>query len=622
MTKWSDLVFTEDLQDVQPQTASVRPMPAPQAEPGVGRFEFKPPSAAPFDAVPRSPQRWSETLFQEEIGPSPAVPVQPSSQSGPRPDTGTDVLKSFGAGVVRGGIGMASLPATAEELYAKAGSGLQSAISEPTRKIAGAIADYGGPLAMPLRMFSGGPTNKPTQEQITGAVERAAGPLYQPQTTAGEYARTVGEFLPGAVSPGGMARKAASVVLPGVASEGAGQLAKGTELEPWARLVGGIGGAMVPNIAARAVTPFPNLSPERARQVAVMDREGVPLTAGERTGRKSLRWAESVANDVPFSGQRIGAQKDLQGEKFTQAAMRRAGITNAARATDDVIDNAFDRLGRQFDEYTQRVAIPPDPGMRNRLDAIVRRYEGTVEPSNVNPMPRNVLNDFSNSGGLTGRQYSQWRSDLGEIARGTQNPLTRQTLYELQRELDNAAESMLRQTGRADLADRMARTRSEYRNLLMIAEARAGAGENAALGLISPQALQQAARRFEGRQNYARGRGDMTELANAGVATMFPLPNSGSPARLAAMQMLNLPGTVSGAMAGGPAGGALAAAGSAASQAAMARLLMSAPVQRRLGNQTLARAVQNNRARTPLAIGGLSTTIDRERNQSLPNLWQ
>lgn len=537
------------------------------------------------------------------------------SQPVPPPDTGMDVLKSFGAGVARGGIGLASLPATLEQLYSKSTESVQSRIPESVRKAAGMVADYGGPLAMPARMLSGGPTNKPTQEQITGAVEGVTGPIYQPKTTAGEYARTVGEFVPGAATPGGLMRKAANVVLPGLASEAAGQATKGSEYEPVSRLAGGVAGALAPNLAMRAVTPFPNPYPERARQARIMDREGVPLTAGERTGRKSLRWAESVANDVPMGGQRIGAQKEVQGERFTQAAMRRAGITNATRATDDVIDGAFTRLGRQFEEYTQRVAIPPDPSIRNRLDAIVRRYEGTVEPSNVNPMPRNVLEDFSNSGGLTGRQYSQWRSDLGEIARGTQNPATRRTLYDLQRELDNAAERMLRQTGRADLANRMARTRSEYRNLLMIAEARAGAGENAAMGIISPQKLQEVTRRFEGKQNYARGRGDLTELANAGVATMYPLPNSGTPARLAAMQFINLPVATAGLMSGGPAGGALAGAGSALGQAAMARLLMSAPVQGYMGNQTLTRALQNNRARTPIAVGGLSATQDRDKRR-------
>jgi hypothetical protein len=568
------------------QTPNIpQPQAQPQAEASAGRFGFVPPGVRMTDA---------------KLAP---------------PDTFADMANSLVAGVVRGGIGLASLPATAEQFAAKSTEPVQSQIPEPIRKAAGLVADYGGPLAWPARMLSGGPTNKPTQEQITGAVESVTGPLYQPQTTAGEYARTVGEFVPGAATPGGLMRKAANVVLPGLASEAAGQATQGSVYEPAARLAGGVVGAMAPNLAMRAVTPFPNPSPERARQVGIMDREGVPLTAGERTGRKSVRWAESVANDVPMSGKRIGAQQEVQAERFTQAAMRRAGITDATRATDDVINGAFDRLGRQIEEYSQRVAIPPDPSIRNRLDRIVRRYEGTVEPSNVNPMPRNILADFSNSGGLTGRQYSQWRSDLGEIARGTQNPTTRQTLYDLQRELDNAAESMLRNTGRRDLADRMARTRSEYRNLLMIAEARAGAGENAALSLISPQKLREVATRFEGKRNYARGRGDMTELANAGNATMFPLPNSGTPARQAAMQMLNMPGMVAGSMAGGPGIGLLAHAGGAISQAAMARALMSTPVQGYLGNQTLARALQNNRARTPIAVGGLSATQDRDQRR-------
>ncbi len=608
--------------------------------PDGARYEI----TAPEGATEQDIMQFAQKQFAQRVPPSPSRPgAQPAaqidniappetqnparfgfvppgvrmseSQPVPAPETGLDVAKSFGAGVVRGGIGLASLPATAEELYAKAGERLQGQLPEPVRRAAGMAADYGGPLAMPLRMFSGGPTNKPTQEEITGAVEKAAGPLYQPQTTAGEYARTVGEFVPGAATPGGLMRKAANVVLPGLASEGAGQLAKGSEYEPVARIAGGIAGAMAPNLAMRAVTPFPNPVPERARQAAIMEREGVPLTAGERTGRKSLRWAESAANDIPMSGKRIGAQKEVQAEKYTQAAMRRAGITDATRASDEVIEDAFNRLGRQYEEYAQVVSIPGSPAIKAKLDAIVRRYEGLVEPANVNAGPRNVLKDFEATGGLSGPQYQQWRSDLGEAARQTQNPTTKKTLYDLQRVLDDAADSMLRRSGRTDLADRMAQTRKEYRNLLMITEARTGAGENAANGLISPQKLQEVVKRYEGKQNYARGKGDLTQLANAGVATMFPLPNSGTPARLAAMQFMNLPAATAGLMSGGPVGGVLAGAGSALGQAAMARMLMSAPVQGYLGNQTLARALQNNQARTPIAVGGLSATQDRDQRR-------
>lgn len=77
------------------------------------------------------------------------------------------------------------------------------------------------------------------------AVENFGG--YQPQTTAGEYARTAGQFAPNALmGPGGIIRRGMSVALPAATSETAGQLTEGTQYEPLAR----VGGALVGGIAS------------------------------------------------------------------------------------------------------------------------------------------------------------------------------------------------------------------------------------------------------------------------------------------------------------------------------------------------------------------------------------
>ena len=62
--------------------------------------------------------------------------------------------------------------------------------------------------------------------------------LPQPQTEAGQYARTIGEFAPAAVAgPGSLARRVMTQdVAPAVASEAAGQATAGTAAEPYARV--------------------------------------------------------------------------------------------------------------------------------------------------------------------------------------------------------------------------------------------------------------------------------------------------------------------------------------------------------------------------------------------------
>jgi hypothetical protein len=90
----------------------------------------------------------------------------------------------------------------------------------------------------------------PTGEQLNETIRQGLGrDYYQPQTVAGEYSRTVGEFLPGALAPGSALARGASVAVPAFTSETAGQIARGmsggerdTNAENFARLLGGLGG--------------------------------------------------------------------------------------------------------------------------------------------------------------------------------------------------------------------------------------------------------------------------------------------------------------------------------------------------------------------------------------------
>ena len=81
-------------------------------------------------------------------------------------------------------------------------------------------------------------------------------PNYQPQTTAGRYANTIGSFLPGALAtpaegPMGVVGNAIKFgVIPGAASEAAGEATAGTGIEPWARFVAGAGAGVGADLAA------------------------------------------------------------------------------------------------------------------------------------------------------------------------------------------------------------------------------------------------------------------------------------------------------------------------------------------------------------------------------------
>src|SRR5690606_33780573 len=154
---------------------------------------------------------------------------------------------------------------------------------------------------------------------------------------------------------------------------------------------------------------------------------------------------------------------------------------------------------------------------------------------------------------------------------------------------------------------------------LALVDAAGGAGENAAMGLISPAALRQAVSR-QGKGAYVRGQGDFAELARAGVAGMSPLANSGTAARMAVRGGTSTVPAVVGAMAGNDIGGSLGmlagmGAGALAPNA-LGAIILSGPGRNYLTNQLLASPVNVGRMAGPAAIGGGANYI---QGQMQPN---
>lgn len=504
----------------------------------------------------------------------------------PKVGTVEDVAKGVGAGAVKGVIGLTALPGTVEQLG-------RMGINK-VAKMAGKTGDAVSPEPA-----------LPTYTDIKGAVENRTGKLYEPQTTAGQYAGTAAEFLPGMLFPGGAAatvgrrlagRAVTNVAAPAVVSETAGQLTKGGDIEPYARMAGGLVGGVLPQTVGRVISPT-RIDPERTRQAAVLAGEGVDVTAGQVSGSKPLRYAESVAVDTPFAGGRAAAAMDRQAEQFTRATLRRAGI-DADRATPEVINTAFQRIGNDFEQAARRVFVPLARGNQQGqiqpqavvrvVDDIAARYERVSQPSLASPLPRRISDDLAgmsqNALNMDGRTYLRWRSELGAAARGAQDAATRRALYDIQNALDTAAEAFLRRSRTPEVADQLRQARNQYRNMIVIEKAATSAGENAAIGLISPSALR-AATVQQGRRAYASGQGDFGNLARAGEALMKPLPQSGTGPRVGVQLLGTTVGGALGALMGGPVTGvAGATAGQVFGPAIVGRAVMSPGIQAYLGN--------------------------------------
>ncbi len=494
------------------------------------------------------------------------------------PSVAADVAKSGGIGLAKGAIGLAGALGDLTDLGAKGIGAASDFISDKL-----GVERYKRPEKPSIL------NNIPTSDTITKAVEEKTGKFYEPKTTAGKYARTVGEFLPASViGPGGMAAKIGTGVTAALGSEGAGQLTEGTAAEPYARVAGALAGGVAPMAAARAVTPLPATA-QRQRLVDILQDEGVTsLTAGQRTGNKALQFGEDMLGNAPGAGQSAANIRQRGQEQFTEAAMRRAG--GGADATPEVLAANNTRLGDQFRDLSARNDLVPDNQFVTDVVAAARNYR-RVPDSQQRQMVQGYIDDIIdhvNAGTMPGAQYQEMRSRLSRQANSLRQ--SDPTLSEALRDMRNALDDAM---GRSiSPADREAwqTARREYGAQKTIEKTASRAGEATAEGHLVPANLRNTVS-AENRGAYARGEGQFSELARAGAGVMAPLPNSGTAQRLNATNIAMLPVT-----------------------ATIGRALMSRPVQRYLGNQALTRQLEHLPANR-LAIA--RALLAQERQQSL-----
>lgn len=208
------------------------------------------PPAAPAAAAPPA-----ETAPPAGGVRAPWLPPEP-------PGVLEDVARSVGSGFRTG---LESIPGTPQDLIGLGARGVN--------KLFG--TEYTGDVPY-----------LPSSEDIHQATTPVFGESYQPQTTAGKYARTATEFGAGSLGPGGLLRNAAIGVGSGLASEAAGQLTEGTALEPWARVGAGLAsgaGADSAMKTGQAVRQAPFRQAEQAVEDAA-EVHGVRPTKGQRSG--------------------------------------------------------------------------------------------------------------------------------------------------------------------------------------------------------------------------------------------------------------------------------------------------------------------------------------------------
>jgi hypothetical protein len=188
-------------------------------------------------------------ILQQQIG---------TPQAAPEPDMLEDAAKSVGAGLANATAGTLGMGGDVRSLLSAGTSAIGGAIGvEPDRVQAFKdLMSRAASMTATGKAFANAPTSRQIKDSATNPV---VSPDYEPQTAVGGYLKTGAEFLPGMLAGGPRAllpRFGTNVAAPAIASETAGQITKGEEIEPYARLagalVGGVGGTKLANSFSEA----------------------------------------------------------------------------------------------------------------------------------------------------------------------------------------------------------------------------------------------------------------------------------------------------------------------------------------------------------------------------------
>ena len=375
---------------------------------------------------------------------------------------------------------------------------------------------------------------------------------------------------------------------------------------------------LVAALGRRAITPIPaQNSPGRAALVQAADREGIPLTAGQATGSRTLQNIESQLEQLPLTAAPQRAIREEQNRQFIRAAMERAGET----ATDTgpaTLNAARNRIGTEIGAIANRNVLQVTPALEGRLQQIEDSLR-FVPPEAAAPVRARIEQlrgmVIPPPGGgqanptVPGASYRMLDSELGRSIRNTSDGDRRAALGQLREELRRAMDDSISPQDASDWA----RARREYANLMVIAQAAGRAGAGAAEGMMSPVALRQALDRSTG-GGYVYGRGDLNELARVGQGLLRPPPDSGTAGRSYANALLTGAlgggGGAAGMAMGGPVGALAGAAGSLAMPRLVQMLMNSPGGQAYLRNQLLpGRVATPGLAAALLAQQGVSQAV-------------
>lgn len=374
--------------------------------------------------------------------------------------------KAAGTGVAKGIADVAGLPgdlagaaaSIADWLAAKAG---RAPVSDAAGRIlpeALARAMPGGLAATAAYQLAGKVLPAETMEAINPlrgsevanrVVQQVTGPYREAEPGAEQYVETAARFVPGALmGPGGVVRNALTFgVIPGLASETAGQVFKGSAVEPYARAGAGVIAGGAGALAQRAGSAerllsnsVKDVTPQQLDQMEVLfqqaRREGAPISRAEAlqfvtNGGTKIgdlqHTIEGMGGMKEFYAQRPAQNAAAAGRTFDEIAPRSVDPSQVGPAAGQAAENIVTRIRGAINEYTRpmyeaggRHLVPERVHAAMMDDPLFAQTAATIR----NDPARNAL--VQNASDRSVRFYDAVAKELEQRSRNAAQPLNPQ----------------------------------------------------------------------------------------------------------------------------------------------------------------------------------------------------
>jgi hypothetical protein len=371
----------------------------------------------------------------------------------------------------------------------------------------------GDPVPQPgTRIISALPGANPADVPANTTAEQIARKTAAATTAAGTLGAGVGPALVGA--GGAVTGDVASRFVPDWAKDA-------TELA--GNVVGG-------KVATNVVSPGRTVTtPARQRLVEALDTEGVPLSAGERTGSKPLIKTEQMLGQTPGSAGGIAEDVATQQRAVNKAVASKAGL-DSETLDPTVLNKHMDGLGTQIDTLVSNNNMPIDAPFAQTLGQIKASLQNMKTDAaqeiqaRLGQLNRMITVDANGNPIVPGRAFQSLISDLNDAIRGASGT-TQTTLLQFKDTLRQQMESGMS----PDDQTQYRQLNRHYANGKVIQDAMGAAGTKPAEGDISLPQLRVAINHSLGKDAYAKGYGDLNDMARAGQSVLRKPPDSGSP---------------------------------------------------------------------------------------------